>query len=511
MASPTLAQGLNLSASVVLFHGIRRGKPLLTGSEFSNVIGRAGRAFVDTEGLVLCPFFEPSQWRRAEWLRLTRGETGKALRSGLIEVSKALIRRIEASIGSNDMYDVLEYLTGGPQWTLPVVAGESSDQLQVETLRWRSGLALLDAGILGVVGEDGSDPDEITQLIADALKGSLWERQIRRLELEDAAVLREMVTSRTSHIWRTSTAAQRRGWYLAGLGADAGGQLAQVSSDVLVLLAAAETAIADRDYSVATSHLEQIAETIFSLPSFRPDTKIDNWREVLGHWMNGEAVIELNLDGPDDRVAVAQFIESDLIYRLVWGMEAARVYEVAQGNDIAELLDGSAVAAVETGTYLRAASTLIRAGFDHRSAAIAAVVSTDATFTSVDAMTAWIAELEEDVSDAPDWPTSDSHRAWLEFARGDGGPRRGRWRLRSVKDIKVTWFGEAPPPGTRLRVLDRDDDRADLWSAGFDLLGSIAVRLNPKRVGVLHARTSADDEGIELRYRGPDDFLVAED
>jgi hypothetical protein len=33
VASPTLAQGLNLSASVVLFHGLRRGRALLTGAE----------------------------------------------------------------------------------------------------------------------------------------------------------------------------------------------------------------------------------------------------------------------------------------------------------------------------------------------------------------------------------------------------------------------------------------------------------------------------------------------
>jgi hypothetical protein len=81
IASPTLAQGLNLSASAVLFHGLRRGRDLLKGSEFANVIGRAGRAFVDTEGLVLCPVFKPTERARREWLELTQGEAGKDLRS----------------------------------------------------------------------------------------------------------------------------------------------------------------------------------------------------------------------------------------------------------------------------------------------------------------------------------------------------------------------------------------------------------------------------------------------
>jgi len=39
----------------VLFHGVRRGRSVIRVSQFSNVIGRAGRAFVDTEGLVLYP------------------------------------------------------------------------------------------------------------------------------------------------------------------------------------------------------------------------------------------------------------------------------------------------------------------------------------------------------------------------------------------------------------------------------------------------------------------------
>jgi superfamily II RNA helicase len=77
IASPTLAQGLNLSASAVLFHGLRRGRDLLKGAEFANVIGRAGRAFVDTEGLVLYPIFQPTETRRREWLELTQGDGGK--------------------------------------------------------------------------------------------------------------------------------------------------------------------------------------------------------------------------------------------------------------------------------------------------------------------------------------------------------------------------------------------------------------------------------------------------
>ncbi len=59
IASPTLAQGLNLSATTVLFYSLTRSGVLISGEEFANVAGRAGRAFVDVEGQVLCTIWEP--------------------------------------------------------------------------------------------------------------------------------------------------------------------------------------------------------------------------------------------------------------------------------------------------------------------------------------------------------------------------------------------------------------------------------------------------------------------
>lgn len=43
VASPTLAQGLNLNAAVLLIPNLYRAGTLITGEEFANVAGRAGR------------------------------------------------------------------------------------------------------------------------------------------------------------------------------------------------------------------------------------------------------------------------------------------------------------------------------------------------------------------------------------------------------------------------------------------------------------------------------------
>ncbi|TWS20929.1 DEAD/DEAH box helicase [Tsukamurella asaccharolytica] len=504
IASPTLAQGLNLSASAVLFHGLRRGRDMLKGSEFANVIGRAGRAFVDTEGLVLYPIFEPTERRRREWFDLTQGDGGKALQSGLIEIGILLLRRMYASQGLSSVEPLLDYLTGGPEWSLPSVANESSEDVLAASSTWRSSLALLDVGILSMVGESDqeADADAATQIVADALLNSLWERQLRRFDASSAAAIRGVVETRTRHLWRTSTPSQRRGWYLAGLGAEAGSALALVSGDVVTLAAQAEVAILDSDFEIAEDRLVDIAEIVFGLDVFAPETAIADWPGVLRHWVRGSALSELQ----GDRVAVAQFVESDLVYRLVWGIEAAKVFEVAQGNLNAGLLMGMAVTAIETGTFNLSASVLVRSGFDHRRAAILAVTSTEATFESVADMRQWIRNLDASFSSDPAWPTVESRSAWEAFASRTRTQRSRRWRAQSKRVSDVTWYDAVPDAGAWLRVTGAGAGRVEIWSPGFDLLGEAFVRLNAERQGVLRAKRSRSGPGIELRYRGPDDL-----
>ena len=183
-----------------------------------------------------------------------------------------------------------------------------------------------------------------------------------------------------------------------------------------------------------------VAEIVFAVEVFAPETALGNWPNVLRHWVRGLPLGDLS----GDRVDVAQFIEGDLIYRLVWGMEAARVYEAAQSNPVADTLSGAAVTAIETGTFNRSASVLIRSGFDHRLAAISAVVSTGATFESTADMRGWIRDLDPAVASSQDWPAPESRSAWEAFAYRAGTPRSRRW-IRQTRDLQaVTWYDSVP-------------------------------------------------------------------
>ncbi|ALV41972.1 hypothetical protein AU252_13055 [Pseudarthrobacter sulfonivorans] len=511
IASPTLAQGLNLSASAVLFHGLKRGRELLKGSDFSNVIGRAGRAFVDTEGLVLYPIFEPRAYQRQrlrqDWLQLTQGDGGKALDSGLIAVGLALLGRMHISRGAGPIEPFLDYLTGGPDWALPVLQQESAADHATAAAAWSSNLSLLDIGILSIMGDGAydADPDAATQVITDALVDSLWERQLRRRDTGVATAVRELVTGRVRHLWRTSTPSQRRGWYLAGLGADAGSSLSAISGQVVDLMEQVEVGLVYEDYIAASDRLVEIAAVVFGLDTFAPEVSIDNWSEVLRQWVHGLRLADLT----GDRVAIAQFIETDLVYRLVWGMEAARVFEAAQGNALAETLSGTAVTAVETGTFNWSASVLIRSGFDHRLAAQKAVVSTGAEFDSVADMRQWVNNLDPWFAHDEAWPSPESRQAWEMFASHARRPRLRQWG-RSTKDIDdVTWYGVVPGPKTWLRITELDAKTVQIWTTGFDLLGEASIQLNPERLGILRAQRMSSSQGIRLLYRGPRDLFAS--
>lgn len=84
IASPTLAQGLNLNAAVLLIPTLYRAGVPLSGEEFANVAGRAGRAFVDLEGLVLHVMYQPENWRLRAWRDLVGSAKARSLTSGII-------------------------------------------------------------------------------------------------------------------------------------------------------------------------------------------------------------------------------------------------------------------------------------------------------------------------------------------------------------------------------------------------------------------------------------------
>lgn len=510
ISSPTLAQGLNLSATAVVMHSLHRFGERIEISEFKNVIGRAGRAYVDLEGIVLFPMFDDIAKKRRNWEALITDLGAREMESGLVRLVATLLLRMRARIGGG-LNQLVEYVVNNAAaWTFPEIANEKPEDRERALADWERHVATLDTAILSLIGENDIPDEGIEFALDDILQSSLWHRRLQRKNEQVQQVLKAALLSRSRLIWSQSTTSRRRGYFLAGVGLTTGHALDAIAADANLLLVQANGGILEGDAEAAITAITGFAELVFAFSPFMPDPMPANWREILRAWLLGQPLAAIAAGQESETL---QFIEGGLVYRLPWAMEAIRVRAAANGDTIGDfLLDdhelGLAVPAVETGTLNRSASILIQAGFNSRLAAIKAITDTGATFQTgqelrqwlnSDAVAAWTAET--------DWPTAETKALWTEFAQSFT-PRANRtWANRRYR-ANLAWTGAPPPPGTLVQ-LHHWNGQALVLSADGTRLGTMQAALNPTRAGLVLAQVSQDLGRIDMTYLGPDDLSGA--
>ena len=511
ISSPTLAQGLNLSATVVVMHSLHRFGERINISEFKNVIGRAGRAYVDVEGIVLFPMFDDVARKRRNWQAFITDLGAREMESGLVLLVVALLTRMHARIGG-DLPQLVEYVANNAAaWTFPEVANEDPEDRERASAEWERHIATLDTAILSLIGENDIPDDGIEVALDNILQSSLWQRRLLRRNEPEQQVLKAGLLSRSRVIWAQSTSPQRRGYFLAGVGLTTGHALDVIAVEANDLLIQANATLLAGDAEGAIVAITSLAERVFAFYPFIPDTMPDNWRDILRTWLLGQPLA--GIAGGQESETL-QFIEGGLVYRLPWAMEAIRVRAAANGDTIDPPwglpLDnyelGLAVPAVETGTLNRSASILIQAGFNSRLAALKAVADTAATFATNYELKLWLnSDPVADWSALPDWPTAETRRMWTEFAQGFTPPENLTWTDRRYW-AGVAWYGVPPPPGTPVR-LDHLNGQPTVLSADGLPIGALQTVLNTNRRGLVRAEVAQEIARIDLSYLGPDDLL----
>lgn len=510
ISSPTLAQGLNLSATAVVMHSLHRAGERIEISEFKNVIGRAGRAYVDVEGIVLFPMFDDVAKKRGNWESLINDLGARNMESGLVQLVAALLSRMNARIGG-DLNQLIEYVANNAAaWTFPEVANEKPEDRERALADWSRHVATLDTAVLSLIGENDIPDDGIEAALDAILQSSLWHRRLLRQNEQIQQVLKAGLASRSRLIWSQSTAASRRGYFLAGVGLQTGQALDAIAADTNLLLVQANGAILNDDTEAAIIAITAIAERVFAFYPFTPDPMPTNWRDILRAWLLGQPLVALATGQESETL---QFIEGGLVYRLPWAMEALRVRAVANGDTVADLpLDfyelGLAVPAVETGTLRRSASILIQAGFSSRLGAIKAVIDTAATFGTGHQLRQWLSsEVVAAWSALHDWPTPETKVMWTEFTQSFHPRDSLTWAIRRYT-AGVIWLGVPPPPGSPIHV-HQWEGLPRVLSADGAPLGTLQAALNLERIGLIRAQVSHDIGQIDLSYLGPDDLLGA--
>jgi hypothetical protein len=496
VASPTLSQGLNLNAAVLLVPSLYRAGEIISGEEFANVAGRAGRAFVDVEGLVLHVMFDKPEWRLANWKKLVNSARHRDLQSGLIQVIDEIIRRLAAR-GMFDQEDAYEYMANNREaWVEPeddALADEDEDA-PPKPEPFSQLVEKLDATVFGLIEALDADSDDLPALLDEALQGSLWARQVDRGGEGARNNNRFILQTRARLIWSSSTAQQRRGHFAMGVGLDAGLAIDEIAEELAQLLDAADQASQAGDADALGGALVALGERLFVIRPFTPEKDLPgNWRDVLRAWVSGLDVTAIGADN-------MKLVEDVFSYKLVWALEALRTRRLTLGWEPAGVAGGAA-AALETGVPNFMTSMLIRAGLPSRRAAMAAVGTGGAAFASGAGMREW---LESDpivaFTNAGDWPTSETAELWSRFRSETLSSSIQRWHrataLRALDDPAQV------APG--IYRIERDPVSDERWLATpvFRRFTGIAGGVRLTTPSVISAIVEANDGMVRIERLG---------
>ncbi|WP_018917994.1 DEAD/DEAH box helicase [Vreelandella zhanjiangensis] len=464
VASPTLAQGLNLNAAVLLVPALYRAGEKIKGEEFANVAGRAGRAFVDVEGLIVHVMFDKIAWRKKEWRKLVVSAKARTLKSGLIQIVAEILERLSRE-GVLDRDDAWEYLANAREaWKSPDEEAEVAERLastmtndtnsddddegdedgyeeSIDEEPLTQIVERLDATVFGLIDALDADRADLPNLLDEALKGSLWARQIAREDEDVAPLHKKVFEARADLIWKATTVQTRRGHFAMGVGLEAGLAIDAMADELAELLDRADTAALSGDVDELVEALGGLGERLLFIRPFIPDKANAlpaSWKDILRNWISGEDVTKI---GPQNMRAV----EEAFTYRLVWAMEAVRTRRMSLGWS-PEIVAGGAAAAVETGVPQFMMAMLIRAGLPSRRAAMAAIEDAEPVFVTPAEMRAWLESDEITAyTDAGDWPTPDSAALWARFRTEALSSGIQRWSIRHCR--RLLDIGTAPPTG----------------------------------------------------------------
>ncbi|HUT57804.1 MAG TPA: hypothetical protein VNA25_08115, partial [Phycisphaerae bacterium] len=376
ISSPTLAQGLDLCFSVLLFRSLYRFKKLIPPKEFANVAGRVGRAFVDLDGLYVLPVFEPSTTRAnrriREFRQLANAARERQLESGVRQLINIIISVLRERLDVTGE-ELSEYvLNAQSTWTV-----EPTDDEDTAPALLTIALNELDTAILGVVDALELPIEGLADYLDECLRSSYWQRRLQRGDADLRRLHEQVVRGRASWLWAQTNPARRKGLFAAGVGYNAGQAIEQDAERLTPLFRGADEALQQGRVEDGIQRVVEIAEIIFTIHPFIRKQDVSDWEELLGEWVRGTA---LSACADDDGVS---FVQNDVVYRLVWGVEAARLHLHLAFNSATQIPGGILAMCLTYGVPNRSAALFMQAGLSSRTLACAAAARVEIPFADM--------------------------------------------------------------------------------------------------------------------------------
>lgn len=511
VASPTLAQGVDLACGVLVFRSLTRfdaekkRQAPISAAEFANVVGRAGRAYVDLDGIVVLPSFEagrPRVARHEQFEKLIQASRAQRLISGLARLVLELAARISSGLGVS-MTGLLEYVANNTDlWSDDRLAAysELGDDDDQGLRSFEEYLADLDVAILSLVDPLDTPVAQLADALDEILRDSLWKRTLEHEEANIRSWQREVIVSRARWLWGKTSVEQRRACFSAGLGARAGTFIFDQLEGLIDTLVEFQAAAAAADANQLGALAVKFAEGMTAHPHFSVRKPPDNWREVLTKWVSGTAFGEI-LEGlgtlQDQRTQA--FVQDGVVFRLVWAAEAVRVQAASVGHArVDELRDGPMLV-LTYGMPSIPAALLCQAGYASRTGAVWVTTKLAARFTTLDAMREWLMENEAVLEEEDFWEHDDHRHLWRRMATPNVGEYPRQWNHR-ITEVVPRWRAGAPAEGSVVRLIVRGDRSALVCNLSLEPIGELDVPFDP-RGAALEAMVSSGGK-LRIRYYG---------
>jgi hypothetical protein len=540
LASPTLAQGIDLSCSALVLRSIYRGskkikkgqrfyrEPLtVPAEELANVMGRAGRAFVDLDGLTIYPIFNSNPTtqsrRKKEFANLLEAARSRQLKSGLVELVGELAARLRKHLMNDCSWEELEeyilnttgFWESSDSSTVPwysrtadeEVPQEDDDTDEDEDDDQGTGPQLLDdldVAILASVEQLECDPEDVAEALDEVLRSSLWRRHLERESPPQQGAFRALLQNRATWLWEKTSPAQRRAFFSTGVGYNAGG-LIDANIDALVKnleLADANLSIGDIDNAVI--HIIYLARFFMQVPTFSTSEKHrpDEWEAVVAEWVRGT---ELGSILKKHGNKCTRFIQDGIIYRLVWAFEAVRAHALSDDKAFAKNLSGHAARALTYGVPSLQAALLLQNGLPSRRMSLQLLADIPDDFMNPDGLREWLVRISPIVDMHDYWKDPGERIIWSEFQRERRREVNREWTY-WTKHLDVTWNEgiTIPEQNTPLRLI-REPAGSHLWVCSPDLhvLGRVSEWPQYLEEDCVLAKSGETNEHIIAECLGP--------
>ena len=440
---------------MLLFKSIYRNRETVPAKEFANVVGRVGRAFVDLDGLYILPIFETGNKGVAKvhaFRKLARDAQKRQLESGVRDLIRIIISILTNRLGC-DAQALAEYvLNMNSTWVVPE---RETDEYHAIL---DTALNELDTAIFGIIDVLDLPTDEVANYLDDCLQSSYWQRRLKNADAGDRELQGKVIRGRAVWLWSNSGPESRRAYFASGVGYKAGTTIEGSLDRLEEYLSAAESALAKGDTVDAGQQTASAAEILFKIGPFVPRSTVMDLPAVLHHWLSGAPLAEYA-----DKEAIG-FIQEEIVYRLVWAIEATRLHlqHVRTGSD--ESAGNLLALCLTYGVPCVKAALLMQGGIRSRAVATKAAVLIEEDIGDFKQLRSWIRKLRSRQVNGPSWETDPESKEWDMFLARFGHRDQRKSSPKRVL-LHASWHNaKMPKQKTTVRVSRIENNASALIS-----------------------------------------------